>query len=87
MTTATHDWYAILHAGSNPAPSQGPYRGRDEAVKARDSWRERHGCMAGTYETSGSVRIVGPYCTRQAAAKADISDHGKTCQSVHEVTP
>ena len=77
---ASHDWYTIVKFGSDPAPPRGPFHGIEALNAARARWAESEGCLAGTYEASGSVRAVGPYCTRQDALDADISDYGHFCK-------
>ena len=74
--TATENktvWYAIVHAGSDPAPARGPYRNPDEVDAALGRFRDRYGAMAGTYEAAGSVG-VRQYATRDDARNADVSD-------------
>lgn len=76
MSTADH--YAIVCHGDPDATVRARFpRGTtgslDECRGALARWRDRAGSLAGAAEAACSVRIVGPYATRAAARRADIS--------------
>ena len=68
-------WYTILHAGSGPytMPPRGPWSSEDEALDALDRWSDRVGHLAGMIIAAHTVRLAGPYPTRERARRADIS--------------
>ena len=73
-TMASHDWFTTVGFGGNPAPT-GPWHGEDAAGEALDRWAARTRWQAGTLQAAHSIRIVGPFCTREAARRTDISDY------------
>ena len=66
------EWYTVVWIGDCDAP-RGPWRTTAEARAALGRWSERLGWEAGSVEAACTVRIVGPYDTRAAARRADIS--------------
>jgi len=68
-------WYAVVSWGPHYDGPCGPYRSYGEAREALGRWSNRKGAEAGTIMAAASVRIYGPYGTRAAARKADISTH------------
>lgn len=70
------EWHAIVRWGQGPyrMPPRGPYRTRGEAEAALDRYAERMGSLWGTIQAAHSVRVYGPYPTRDAARRADISE-------------
>lgn len=73
MMSENSTWYTYVRFGSDPMPARGPFRSIEEADVAMENFRGRYGHLAGTYLTSGSVRLSGPYATRAKALAADIS--------------
>ena len=53
---------------------RGPWRSREAAEAAMGRWRTRVGSLAGTIMAAHSVRLVGPFPTRDAARGVDVSD-------------
>lgn len=72
MASNHGEWYAVVGFGSGPMPQKGPWRSVDTARGAIQRFRERYGWEAGTHLAAGSVRIVGPYDSRQAALNAGV---------------
>lgn len=71
------EWFKIVHCGRGPVPADGPWKSREEAEGALDRFRSRHGWRAGTHLAASNATIVGPFPSRIAARKADISDYCK----------
>ena len=77
MTRKNSDgWWTILTFGSDPCPARGPFRSLADARAAVRRFRQREGALAGTWLAASSARIVGPFQTRAAAKRADVSDYG-----------
>ncbi len=70
-------WFRIVSFGSygevNGPPARA-YRGREAADAARRRWCDRLGSEAGSAMAAMSVRIVGPFRTRERARRASITD-------------
>ena len=76
---STHDWYTILASGEAahtqyPPLPHGPWRGADDARAALNRWRDRLGPHADEGIQAMSVRVAGPFCTRETARRSDITD-------------
>lgn len=69
------EWYTIVSCGVNPSPARGPFKALQDARDAVNRFNERYGSEAGTFLAAGSVRIVGPFKSRNDAKEADISDY------------
>jgi hypothetical protein len=68
-------WYAILTWGSSYDGPCGPWKSEADAEASLGRWRYRKGAEAGSIEAASSLRIAGPFPTRDAARSADISDY------------
>jgi hypothetical protein len=67
------EYYTIVGFGSHPKPARGPFNSIDKADDAVDRFRSKYGYKAGEYLSAGSVRLIGPFDTRAAAARASIN--------------
>lgn len=66
-------WFAVVSVGTKYKGPRGPFRSREEADEAVRRWSAREGYLGGSILAAASVRVYGPYATRRAAKRADIS--------------